>query len=1207
MLKPWSLALLALLSACGYKWSPTDADGDGFTPEDGDCWDAVQGPDDAVGGAMIYPGAPETWYNGIDEDCAGDNDYDQDGDGVDYATADHEGADCDDQDASVYPGAEDVWYDGIDSDCAGDSDFDQDGDGCDAVSYATDADCANDCDDADADVNPGAEEIWYDGVDQNCDGRNDYDQDGDGYIKSAECDDEDATRYPDDTIEEIWYNGVDENCDGNDGDQDGDGFVPDDYADAIDWTQFSAHLDRGDCWDDPADLEGHVPVDGSSLSADEVNPEAVETWYDGVDQDCTGDLDFDQDGDGHDSAFHENADGEFGDDCIDGADEDDPNPAGLDPADVNPSATDSWYDGTDQDCAGDNDYDQDADGYEAAGFGEGSDDDCDDTLDAVNPGARETCATTYDDDCDGDDNDPSATGCDAWYVDSDGDGQGSSTTLCLCEPEAPYLEETTGDCDDSDGAINSAATEIVGDEVDQNCDGVETCYADLDNDDYRTDSTRTSTDTDCRDTKEARAVDADGDCDDTDEDINPGATEITGDGVDQNCDGKETCYADADNDDYRTSTTVSSSDADCSDSGEALSGMTSGDCDDTDEDINPGATEITGDNVDQNCDGTEVCYVDADDDGYRKSTGTVTSTDTDCTDSGEATSTDTSGDCKDTDATINPGATEITGDGVDQNCDNKETCYANADGDSYRTSTTVTSADSDCSDSGEALSSVTSGDCDDADATTYPGASEVCEDDTVNDCSATEAEALAECGWDGDISAGDAYARRYGEKTTDLASITLSFLSDMDGDGDDEVVIGATGTDAGKGSVYVLTGSIAASNAKLSSRKAKIKGESPGDEIGFSIGDGQDVNGDGYGDLLMGAPYNNGDGGDSGSAYLFVGPLNGDYTAPTGGVEWIGAAADNGGASVAGVGDLDGDGYDDILVGSTRADFSTGGGSSTNRGAIYFIEGPATSGGVLSTSASAVIEGKNGSDLLGNAASAGGDVNGDGDLDLLFGGSSSRTPTAISDDNVGLVFLYLGPTITSGVATDVCDAVMIGATNSDAAGTSLDGAADVDGDGYDDILIGAPGVDTAASGAGAAYLIYGEATPTSSLTLSSADAIFTGVAASDAAGTSVSMADLTGDGLAELVVGAPAGDPDGGADRGAAYLFFGDALSGSVSLSTADVIYAGQADGDALGTSVAAGGDPNKDGYGDLLLGAPYRDQAATDDGITYYFQGTGY
>ena len=241
------------------------------------------------------------------------------------------GSDCDDNDATVNPGAVEVWYDGVDNDCAGDDDHDADGDGWGAGSRG-------DCDDTDASVSPDATEVWYDGVDQDCDGANDNDADGDGFegdaVGGSDCDDSDADINPGET--DTWYDGVDEDCSGSDYDADGDGHD---------------HADHGgdDCDDDD----------------DDTHPGAADTWYDGVDSDCGGGSDYDRDGDGHDhDAFG-------GDDC----DDTDPN--------VHPGAEERWYDGVDQDCDDATaDDDQDGDGHPAS-------EDCDDTDASVWDGCEE--------------------------------------------------------------------------------------------------------------------------------------------------------------------------------------------------------------------------------------------------------------------------------------------------------------------------------------------------------------------------------------------------------------------------------------------------------------------------------------------------------------------------------------------------------------------------------------------------------------------------------------------------------------------------------------------------------------------------------------------------------------------------------------------------------------------------------------------------
>ena len=159
----------------------------GYVADDGDCDD---------GDAAVNPAATEV-CDGIDNDCDGLTDDDSaidvstwhrdaDADGYgDPLTTDidcnqpsgyvSDSTDCDDGDAAVNPAATEIWYDGIDQDCSGGSDYDQDGDGQDAVAYG-----GVDCDDTDASIYEGAEDAWYDGVDSDCAGNSDYDADSDG-------------------------------------------------------------------------------------------------------------------------------------------------------------------------------------------------------------------------------------------------------------------------------------------------------------------------------------------------------------------------------------------------------------------------------------------------------------------------------------------------------------------------------------------------------------------------------------------------------------------------------------------------------------------------------------------------------------------------------------------------------------------------------------------------------------------------------------------------------------------------------------------------------------------------------------------------------------------------------------------------------------------------------------------------------------------
>lgn len=258
---------------------------------------------------------------------------------------------------------------------------------------------AEDCDDHDAAVSPATPETYYDGIDGDCAGGDDYDQDNDGYVATehvglategvagtgalpgGDCDDVEPLASPQQP--EVWYTGVDQNCDGlDDYDQDGDGHIPSEYVGlTTEYVAGSGALPGGDCDD--------------TLPA--VSPGQVDTWYDGVDTDCAGNDDWDADADGYipDEYFPEYGPTEYvdGSGILDNGDCDDSD------ASVYPDAPgDTWYDDVDTDCAGNDDFDQDLDGF---ALNDAENPDCDDTVDDTYPGAVETLGDTSDSDCDG--------------------------------------------------------------------------------------------------------------------------------------------------------------------------------------------------------------------------------------------------------------------------------------------------------------------------------------------------------------------------------------------------------------------------------------------------------------------------------------------------------------------------------------------------------------------------------------------------------------------------------------------------------------------------------------------------------------------------------------------------------------------------------------------------------------------------------------
>ncbi|MFT6400239.1 MAG: sulfatase activating formylglycine-generating enzyme [Bradymonadia bacterium] len=228
--------------------------------------------------------------------------------------------------------------------------------------------------------------------------------------------------------------------------------------------------------------------------------------------------------------------------------------------------------------------------------------------------------------------------CREFYQDWDGDDAGSELVVS-CGPPAGLAEDFAlvdegGDCDELVANIGPNAPEIPGDEIDQNCDGQEECFQDTDGDGERweLETTITSDDTTCSGAGLATADLPATDCDDRDATIGRSIPEIPADGIDQNCDGREDCFIDADGDGISGGEPATSPEAFC-DPEEGFTGRPEvEDCDDGNADRFPNAVEIAGDGVDQDCDESELCLLDLDSDGVPGGWSQVESDDVTCAD-----------------------------------------------------------------------------------------------------------------------------------------------------------------------------------------------------------------------------------------------------------------------------------------------------------------------------------------------------------------------------------------------------------------------------------------------------------------------------------------------------------------------------------------------------------------------------------------------
>jgi len=332
-------------------------------------------------------------------------------------------------------------------------------------------------------------------------------------------------------------------------------------------------------------------------------------------------------------------------------------------------------------------------------------------------------------------------------------------------------------------------------------------------------------------------------------------------------------------------------------------------------------------------------------------------------------------------------------------------------------------------------------------------------------------------------------------------------------------------------------------------------GDSASDFLGFSVSGAGDVNGDGYADLIVGAYQDDNTGANSGSIRIYNG-LTGAIIRTTNGS----LANDNMGWSVNNAGDVNNDGYADYIAGAPLYDRTSTETAVANRGIARVYNG--NTGAVLWE-----IKGDNASDNLGYSVAGAGDVNNDGYDDLIVG--------APYDDNGGLNNGMAR--VVSGVNGTTLYSFN-GAADDDRLGWSVSGAGDVNNDGYADVIAGAFQNDTAAPDAGAAYVYSGA---TGAILYS-----FYGDLDTDLLGRAVGGAgDMNGDGYDDVIAGMRAADNNNPGtfdplfDSGSARVYSG--VDGAILFT-----FNGDDSLDNLGQSVNGAGDVNNDGYADVIAGA---------------------
>ncbi len=409
----------------------------------------------------------------------------------------------------------------------------------------------------------------------------------------------------------------------------------------------------------------------------------------------------------------------------------------------------------------------------------------------------------------------------------------------------------------------------------------------------------------------------------------------------------------------------------------------------------------------------------------------------------------------------------------------------------------------------------------------------------------------------------------------------VASAGDVNGDGYDDVIVGAP---------YASNGQVEEGRAYVYHGSASGPVPVPAwvfetntvqGQVGWSVASAGDVNKDGYDDVIVGAPYFSNDLTYEGRAYVFYGSAAGLATAPAWMKEGDQAQA-RFGMGVASAGDVNKDGYDDVIVGAPWY-----ANPESNEGMAYVYHGSASG---LSTTANWTAESNMNWTGLGWSVASAGDVNGDGYGDVIIGVEHLDNP----EEAEGGAYVYHG----SASGLSALPAWTYESNQVEAHfGDSVASAADVNGDGYDDVIVGAFWYDSGQVNEGRVYVFHGSA---AGLSFTPAWTAESDKAGAEFGHSAASARDVNGDGYSDVIVGAPwfSNDQD---YEGRAYLYYGSntgLLPAPAGTAESNQVRAN------MGYSVASAGDVNGDGLDDLIVGAQNFDHGQENEGQVFIYRG---